>query len=159
MILQKVFKIIISYNKIGKYSEPTISTHSRGNVLILPFTFCPSKNAKNKGPHLVHEDDPNIKILVAFIMLGLPDSVDIFIGKKESGSLEMIDFFYQTPELAPLREKFFWVLCDHNLEEKLERLESYGVPRTSEKVYRFSDNRLPCRESIILLGRIADDLE
>lgn len=156
MTIKNLRKIVISYNAIGPYADLTVVSRPKGDALVIPFMFCPNRNPKNKGEAAVHENDRLFKTFLRHVDDSSLESIDVFIGKVDSGSLAMIRLFRRL--LPDHWSKIFWVVCDCELEQKLELLENFGVPRCSESVYAFKDAKKPCRESYILLGRIDDDL-
>ena len=157
MRIKKLLKISVSYNAIGKFTEPTEIKLSGGSVLVLPYTFCPSKDPSKKSPEAVTSKDPNFKTIFRHVSDQNLESIDVFIGKIDSGSLEIIHLFLDL--LGHLRHKIFWIVCAHEAEEKLLLLEALGISRDSPNVWRFWDNVTPCRDSYPLLGRIYGDLD
>ena len=54
------------------------------------------------------------------------DRIIVFLGKVDSGALEIADFVHA--EYADVRHKLYFVLCPHDPEEKKAWLASHGYP-------------------------------
>ncbi len=78
----------------------------------------------------------------------LTEKVIIFAGKKESGSLEIIRLVVEI--FVDQKEKLFFPLCDHDIEEKKALLAELGILPTQYMV--FTDGHTQCQEAPVLLG-------
>jgi L-rhamnose isomerase len=105
-----------------------------------------------KSPRSVTIDDPVYKQLV--FNIDIYEQIIVFVGKKSSGACTMIKLL--CGELHEYHEKLFFVLCDHDYEEKVELLEEYKV--YPHQYMSFSDNNYlkgkRCDEEVVLLGLI-----
>ena len=99
---------VITYNLLFPYTKG-IQNINGIEVLFLPETFTP------KSPQNIHSSDTNWKLLLQH--KDELQKIIIFAGKKSSGALEIIDLacasFYNR------KECLFFVLCDHELQEKI----------------------------------------
>ncbi|OGI61808.1 hypothetical protein A2645_00965 [Candidatus Nomurabacteria bacterium RIFCSPHIGHO2_01_FULL_39_9] len=144
--MKKITVAVVSYNTIPPYKKGVVRIKNK-KVLILSNTFNP------KCPDNVRSDDPNWQKLL-FHKNDL-QKVIIFAGKKESGALEIID-----RALADFKKRkriLFFVLCDHDLEEKIDKLKQYGISKT--QYVCFSDGHERCYETPFLLGFMHDYLD
>ena len=137
---------LVTYNRIFPY-ERGLTRIDGTDVLVLPETFTP------KSPANVVPADPNWQELMLH-RDGI-DHVIIFAGKKSSGALEIIDLACDSFEGR--EERLFFVLCDHEFEEKRALLERRRIPRTSYVL--FEDGHLPCQEAPIMKGYLQDFLD
>lgn len=134
---------IVTYNPFFPYQKGT-ETINGMEVLILPETFTP------KNPESVLATDPNWEELLLF--KHQLEKVIIFAGKKSSGALEIIKLACES--FGDKKGCLFFVLCHHELAEKIELLERYGI--AEEQYTSFMDNHLPCQERPILKGYMLD---
>lgn len=81
-------------------------------------------------------------------------SIDVFIGKKSSGGVEMIARLCEDlPEHIP---KIFWIVCHHDVQAKRKVLVQYGIAvQNNPMVYYITDGMHSCREEYVFLGRLA----
>lgn len=130
---------VLSYNPLWEYTR---GVHLIGQtpVLFLPLAFEP------KSPESVKETDPCFELLLQH--RGTLQKIIVFSGKKESGALEIITLFASAFEDA--RDRLFFVLCDHDLEEKEGLLRSLGINHLQWMV--FSDSHERCQETPVLFG-------
>jgi len=74
----------------------------------------------------------------------------VFLGKKSSGSCKMIPLLWNSIE----KEKLFFILCHHDIEEKISILHENSVPKL--QYLSFCDNwhqeGKPCNEVPIMIG-------
>lgn len=78
------------------------------------------------------------------------ERIIVFLGKKSSGSCEMIPLLWNT---LP-REKIFFVLCHHDLRKKQALLKQYAIPKKQYLCFRDHQHLegKPCDEVPIMLG-------
>ena len=155
--MKKITVAVVSYNEIPPYKNgcEVISIDGK-DILILSKTFNP------KSPASVLPTDPNWARLMAH--KDELEQVIIFAGKKESGALEIIDLAVRS--FQEKKEVLSFLLCDHDLGEKVELLEKLGI---SDKRYpcfsngygqlRFSKDNERCRETPSLKGLMYDFLD
>ncbi len=134
---------VITYNPFPPYERGIIEINGK-KALILPETFKP------KSPASVLPSDSNWQMLIQH-----KDQLEkavIFAGKKTSGALEIIDLACQS--FHDKKKILYFVLCWHELSEKVEKLNAFGVHEN--QYITFKDGCLPCREDVILRGLLHD---
>lgn len=141
---------IVTYNSFYHYEPGVHEVYNFAGrpmkMLLLPYTFNPSRKEKSKSPSNVHRDDPNFKMLLEHEK-GLSDIVQ-FLGKiKPSGSDEIIKIMCETFDM----KKLFFISCDHDFKQKLRLLKQYKVPESQYSMFR--DSHTQCKESDFLLGK------
>ena len=134
---------VITYNLLFPYTKG-IQNINGIEVLFLPETFTP------KSPQNIHSSDTNWKLLLQH--KDELQKIIIFAGKKSSGALEIIDL--ECASFYNRKECLFFVLCDHELQEKIDRLKKHSITR--EQYICFEDGHLPCQEGPILKGYMLD---
>ena len=144
--MKKITTAVISYNAIPPYESGVTIINGR-RALILPNTFNP------KFPASVLPADPNWSLLLRH--RDELCKIIIFAGKKESGALEIIDLAARS--FCDKKETLFFILCDHEIKEKTERLAQCGIP--GKQYICFSDSHERCRETPFLLGFMHDYIE
>ena len=144
--MKKAMIAVISYNAIPPYNKGEIVINGR-RVLIFPNTFNP------KSPLSVLPTDPNWSLLLRY--RDELRKIIIFAGKKESGALEIIDLAVRS--FHNKKEILFFILCDHEIREKIERLAQYGIHQ--KQYICFSDSHDRCYETPFLLGFMHDYVE
>lgn len=132
--------IILTYNSFFNFIKRVIIKIAGRKVLVLPCTFNP------KCPENVLPTDSSWMYIIE--NKDYIERIFIFAGKKSSGTLEIIELACK--EFANNKEKLFFVLCDHDLEEKELLLKKHDIKRTQYVV--FEDGHLPCQESEMLYG-------
>ncbi len=137
---------LVTYNKLLPYQKGANAVCGT-KVLVLPETFVP------KMPASVRQDDPNWQELLRY-KKDL-NKVIIFAGKKSSGALEIVDLACES--FADQKKCLFFVLCDHELNEKVERLKYHGIPAT--QYVSFADGYLPCQEAPLMKGYMMDFID
>ena len=137
---------LVTYNLLDPYKKGLMCKDGV-DVLVLPETFTP------KGPERVIAADPNWQELMSH--KHELERVIIFAGKKSSGALEIIEL--ACASFADKKECLFFVLCDHELPEKIARLRKLGISET--QYVSFEDGHLPCQESPILKGYMLDYID
>jgi len=137
---------VLSYNSIPPYNKG-INKILGENILFLPNSFNP------KCPASVLSTDLNWIELIKH--KNTLEKIIIFIGKKSSGSLEIIelacDYFQDKKEIL------LFILCDHEQEEKESLLAQFNIPIT--QYICFKDGHLPCQETPFLKGFLLDYLQ
>ncbi len=78
------------------------------------------------------------------------DKLIVFVGKQNSGSLEIIDLVCATFEKE--EEKLFFVLCPHQKDKKERSLETFGVKKTQWMVFEDAHTHTQCQERPLMLG-------
>ncbi len=135
---------VISYNPIPPYAKKCgIIKISGVEVLILSETFT---HEGKKGPEYVLSSDPNWQEVLKH--KETLKRLIIFAGKASSGALEIIK--RAVKDFAEKKEILFFVLCDHDLDEKMSLLISLGIVDT--QWMWFGDNYEFCQETPLLLG-------
>ncbi len=130
---------LVSYNDCPHFPRG-ITVIDGIEVLFLPRTFPQKKSA------LVSADDENCRLLMQYI--DILDGVNIFVGKKSSGSLEIISLFCSL--FKSKEEKLFFTLCDHDEPEKIQLLSSLGIGEKQWVV--FKDGHTQCKEWYWMYG-------
>jgi len=141
--MKKIEIAVLSYNLIRPYGKG-IEIINGEKVLVLSETFNP------KSPENVLETDKNWSVLIKH--KDELKKVIIFAGKKESGALEIISLAARSFE--DKKDILFFVLCDHDLEEKKELLKKSGF--LEMQYISFSDSNERCYETPFLLGFMLD---
>ncbi len=148
--MHKISLAILTYNPFyGKYF-PHIIQKNKKKILVLPCTFNQTKNPADKSPENVTVSDPHYQLLLRHITS--IEHIVIFIGKASSGALSIIELL--CTHLKAHKAKFFFILCDHNLNQKKQCLEKH---RISKKRYlTFKDGHTRCKETFLLHGKILE---
>jgi hypothetical protein len=105
-----------------------------------------------KCPEAVHEGDKEFKIILKHRKS--LKKIFIFIGKRTSGAVDMVELFCRI--FANDKDRLVFVLCGHDREEKEKLLKFFRVSPENWKV--FDDNHEQCRESAPLMGHLTDYL-
>ena len=134
---------VVSYNPLPNFH---VAEDYVDNVLILSETFTP------KCPENVSVSDPNWQCLLE--QKDHLEKVIIFAGKKSSGALEIINLAAES--FADKRECLSFVLCDHELDEKVELVRSFGFHDT--QYVCFKDGYTQCQELPLLRAYAYDYL-
>jgi len=144
--MKKITVAVVSYNAIPPYNRG-VAIIGEKSVLVLPNTFNP------KSPASVLKTDSNWSELLRH--KDELEKVIIFAGKKESGALEIIDLAARS--FCDKKEILFFVLCDHEIEEKTKQLAQCGI--NAKQYICFSDSHERCYETPFLLGFMHDYIE
>lgn len=126
---------LLSCNPIDTH-EPGVSMLYGKKVLFLPNTHCQG----------ITKDDPHWQLLMQY-----EHEIDrclFFIGKKHKGAFDVIDLVCET--FKHRKDKVYFLLCHHDLNEKTERIKRYGY--TEQHWFSFPDRGDDCKESLLLLG-------
>ena len=141
---------VVSYNELAFYSREILRV---AGILVLVLHRAFTKDGK-KGPEFVRRDDSQWqKVLSAKDELS---DVVLFVGKKDSGGVAMIHRACE--DFADRPHKLFFVICQHEIEEKNAVLDSYGISMTRRYEFKFRDadpatgEQLPCDENVALEG-------
>jgi hypothetical protein len=152
-----VTKVQISYNAIGPHTTPCDVCLPGGTYArLFPRIFTKeTAGVFHKGPECVTREHPLYKTALECITEHLETitSIDVFVGKKSSGAVEMISLL--CADLRHVLDRVFWIVCHHDEVEKCALLEQNGVRvHGNPQVYRIHDGEHPCREEYVLLGRL-----
>lgn len=123
---------LLSYNPI----RITYEVSNQAEFSTFPNAFKP------KSRNSVTINDPVWQSLVIQDMKQSFDAIFIFIGKKSSGALEVIELvarFFETSQ-----ERITFVSCSCDLVEKQNQLMLHGFK--SDALVVFQDDFKPCRE-------------
>lgn len=137
---------IVTYNPLFPYQKG-MEIINGIQVLFLPETFTPKK------PESVLATDPNWEELMLFKYE--LEKVIIFAGKKSSGALEIIRL--ACISFSNKKSCLFFVLCDHELEEKEALLARNGIAK--DQYVTFRDGHLLCQEAPILKGYMHEHID
>ncbi|MDB5254638.1 MAG: hypothetical protein JWL92_14 [Candidatus Nomurabacteria bacterium] len=137
---------VVSYNQIFPYSVGVRKIKGT-KVLFLPKTF------PEKDSHSVTANDKNFARLMKHA--STLEKIFIFAGKKESRALEIIQLFADS--FSASKSILFFVLCDHNEQEKIQLLDELGFEATQKIVFR--DWHEQCQEGPILKGLVHDYID
>ncbi len=140
---KKILAAVLSYNPIPPYSKGVIEINEK-HVFVLPQLF------PLKIPAAVLATDLQWQELMSH--RETLEKVIIFAGKKQSGSLEIISLAVDS--FANKKQVLFFLLCDHDLEEKLQLLKSLEIGET--QYVTFSDGHTRCYETPFLKGFMYD---
>ncbi len=155
--MRQITKVQISYNAIGTYVKPCVVRIPDGTYArLFPRTFSKRKGkVYTKSPECVSPENPQYILALEWIKKHADTitSIDVFIGKKSSGGVAMISRLCE--DLPNMRDRIFWIVCHHDLEEKCAVLEYYGIATLGNPlVYKIEDGEHPCREEYVFLGRL-----
>lgn len=132
--------LVISYNELKLVRK--LAKDYAGKIYCIEKIFNPKRISS------VKEDDSHFHQVMAHQRKY--SKIVVFIGKKSSGSLAIIDLFCEKIE----HEKLFFLLCDHDLEEKEQALEKNRIFPHQYLIFR--DNKYlegkRCDEDPILAG-------
>jgi hypothetical protein len=134
---------VVSYNSLDNFH---ITKDYVDDVLVLSDTFSP------KCPDNVLMSDSNWQCLLE--QKDYLEKVILFAGKKSSGALEIIHLAAES--FADKRECLLFVLCDHDLDEKIKLVESLGF-HDMQYMY-FKDGHTRCQELPLLRAYAYDYL-
>ena len=134
--------VIVSYNKLTFFKRENTNVFGV-SVSILPQTF--TQNGE-KSPDFVTREDAQWQKVLA--VTDSTEHVIIFIGKKSSGSLEIIHRAVE--DFGDSRSKLYFVSCYHDSADKNTALDRYDIH--SSRRYEFKEGTFPCDESIALEG-------
>ncbi len=128
---------LLSCNPIKSYNAG-VSVLYEEKVLFLPKTFCDQHNHPRKDPNwqLLLQHKSKIKHCI------------VFAGKVDSGALDLIDLVCK--EFSETKDRVYFVLCHHDLEQKIARIKSYGY--TQKNWFTFPDRDGKCQEPLLLMG-------
>lgn len=134
-----------TYNKRTGFRDGiTCSTINGIECIDATCTFNPSGLDADKSPHNVSIADPNFQELLQHKKT--LQKMIVFAGKKDSGALEIIALFCRHFD----KDQLFFILCDHDLNEKEQILVEHSIPR--ENYIVFKDGHVKCQENWALLG-------
>ncbi len=143
----------VSYNK-NNPNVKGIQYFNNKPYLYLSETFViDSSTAPRKRPENVVPNDPNWQLLLSH-KVSL-EKVVLFAGKKSSGALEIIELACES--FNDKKNILYFVLCWHDLSEKIALLQKLGIPEIQYTCYK--DGHLPCEEIPLLKGYLYHFLE